>query len=434
MVPEPSSHGEYLSARETIQLLDVKLQTLYAYVSRGLIRSASQPGRKDRMYLRSDVERVHARALARSGHGAVAADAMNHGQAIIPTSITEITPQGPRYRGRLATELARAAVPFEAVAQLLWTGEWDPQAPCWLVPPATPDFIALVDGFRDSAGRNPLLEIFALVILHRGLHRGGRRRRPPEEAIFDDARQIIGVLVGCCGLASADPRFVPMARGERIADALLRALGGEATADNGAVLSALLAMLADHELSPGTLSVRVAASSGATLHGCIASALCSSSGMNVAHVFDACHDFLAAANTQAGLLRNAVQRHAQGKPIPGFSHPIYPEGDPRATMLMAFIREHRPTKPLLAVCDFIDACEAATGLHARHELPMVALTRAMGLPKDAASAIFLVSRTAGWVAHIQEQRQSGQLMRPRAHFVAGAGDAAAPGSALNNQS
>src|SRR5689334_19850759 len=90
---------DYLSARETIALLDIKLQTLYAYVSRGLIRSTSRPGRKERMYLREDVERVHARALARSGHGPVAADAMNLGHAIIPTAITEITAQGPRYRG-----------------------------------------------------------------------------------------------------------------------------------------------------------------------------------------------------------------------------------------------------------------------------------------------------------------------------------------------
>jgi citrate synthase len=85
---------------------------------------------------------------------------------------------------------------------------------------------------------------------------------------------------------------------------------------------------------------------------------------------------------------------------------------------------------LLAVCDFVDEVEQATGLHVRHELPMVALTRAMGLTRQAASAIFLVSRTAGWVAHIQEQRESGQLMRPRAHFV-GAGST---GASLKNQS
>ncbi|RZJ10182.1 MAG: citrate synthase, partial [Haliea sp.] len=67
-------------------------QTLYAYVSRGWIRSVAQPGQKDKLYSRDDVDRVSKRSAARSGHGAVAASAMNWGEPILPTSITEITP------------------------------------------------------------------------------------------------------------------------------------------------------------------------------------------------------------------------------------------------------------------------------------------------------------------------------------------------------
>ncbi|HEX2543864.1 MAG TPA: citrate synthase [Ramlibacter sp.] len=431
MTTAPRPTGEYLSARETIALLDIKLQTLYAYVSRGLIRSASRPGRKERMYLRADVERVQARALARAGHSAVAADAMNFGQAIIPTAITEITPQGPRYRGQLALDLARAGTPFEAVAQLLWTGAMQPDAPAWPQAPAPADVVALADSLRTSAARHPLLEVLALVTLHLGLRRRPMGRRAGEEAMVDEARQILAVLVGCCGLATKANRYVPMARGERIADGLLRALGGKPRPEHAAAVAAMLALLADHELSPGTLAVRVAASGGATLHACIAAGVSSSSGINVAQVFDDIHDFLAAARTSDVLVSRAMERHAQGRPIPGFGHALYPQGDPRATMLIAFIRERMPTRGLLAVCDFIEEVQRATGLLVRHELPMVALTRAMGLPRQAASAIFLVSRTAGWVAHIQEQRESGQLMRPRARFVGSANPAE---DALKNQS
>lgn len=429
--PAGAGHAEYLSAKETIQLLDIKLQTLYAYVSRGLIRSSSQPGKKARMYLRADVERVHARALARAGHGAVAADAMNHGQAIIPTSITEITPQGPSYRGRLATELARRAVPFESVAQLLWAGEWNEAAAAWTVPAPAADFVAKVDAMGDAPQRHPLLEVLALAVLELGLHR--RARRALEEDLYPEARQIIAVLAGCCGLAAPPHRFVPLKRGERIAQGLLRALGGEVSEQNVATVNVLLSMLADHELSPGTLAVRVAASGGATLHGCIAAGVCASSGLNVAHVFDDSFDLLASASSTRGLLGQALRRHQAGRNIPGFGHPLYPQGDPRGTMLMDFIRRERPTRALLAVCDFIEEAQRQTGVHVRHELPMVALTRAMGLGKPAASAIFLVSRVAGWVAHIQEQREAGQLMRPRAHFVAKAG-AGTPDGELNNQS
>lgn len=428
MTPPARASADYLTASEATRLLEVKLQTLYAYVSRGLIRSTARVGNKARMYLREDVERVRARALARSGHGPAAADAMNLGQPIIPTAITEITPEGPRYRGRLATELAMQARSFEAVAQLLWSGDWDPDAPAWRVRPAPAEFVRLVEGFGDSSQRNPLLEIFALAILHLGLQQRGRTRSVESEDIHEEARQVIGHLVGCCGIASDARRYEPMRRGERVAPALLRALGGQAGAEEVAVMAALLAMLADHELAPGTLSVRVAAGSGATLHGCLAAALCASSGLVVAHRFDEIHDFFVAGRGRAGWVRQALALNGQGQPIPGFGHPMYPRGDPRGTMLMDFIRRHRPNARLLAVCGFVEEVEQLTGLKVRHELPMVALARDLGLPRHAASAIFLVSRTAGWVAHIEEQRASRQLLRPRAQFVGG------PEGALKNQS
>lgn len=410
-------NANYLTAKETTRLLDIKLQTLYAYVSRGLIRSASQPGKKARIYLRSDVERVHARALARSGHGPVAADAMNHGQPIIPTSITEISDRGPSYRGKLATDLAAMAASFESVAELLWTGCWNSESRCWTIAAPSSELLRLINSFSHSCNRDQLLEVFALVTLHLGLSHRTTPKRGQYVDTFDDARQIIGVLVGCAGLAAPQRRYIPILKGQRIAEGLLRALGGDVTSENSEAVSIMLTLLADHELSPGTLSARVAASGGATLHGCIASALCASSGVHVAQVFDHVHDFLAGTSSKAGLLKQAASRQARGETIPGFTHPLYPKGDPRAKMLLDFIRSRKPSRQLLAICDFVSEIERTTGLHVRHEVPMVALTRAMGLPKQAPSAIFLLSRIAGWVAHIQEQRLSGQMLRPRAHYV-----------------
>jgi citrate synthase len=91
----------------------------------------AQQGQKDKLYLRDDLTRVGMRSLARSGHGAVAASAMNWGEPIFPTSITEITEQGPRYRGHLAADLVRSGASFEAVAELLWTGELNTRAKAW---------------------------------------------------------------------------------------------------------------------------------------------------------------------------------------------------------------------------------------------------------------------------------------------------------------
>lgn len=121
-LPLSDPRSAYATAAEAMQLLNVRQQTLYAYVSRGWIRSIPQQGKKARLYLRDDISRVGSRSAARAGHGAAAASAMNWGEPIFPTSITEITSQGPRYRNYLAADLVREGHSFEAVAELLWRG------------------------------------------------------------------------------------------------------------------------------------------------------------------------------------------------------------------------------------------------------------------------------------------------------------------------
>src|ERR671912_753006 len=97
-----------LSGREAAELLGVKRETLYAYASRGLVRSEPGGPGRGRLYNREDLERLKARHDARSGHGPVAAGALRWGEPVLESAITEVTPRGPRYRGQLATQLARS--------------------------------------------------------------------------------------------------------------------------------------------------------------------------------------------------------------------------------------------------------------------------------------------------------------------------------------
>ena len=66
-------HADYLSREEVLEILGIKRQTLYSYVSRGFVRSIPQPGGHASYYLREDIERVKAKSTARSGHGPAAA-------------------------------------------------------------------------------------------------------------------------------------------------------------------------------------------------------------------------------------------------------------------------------------------------------------------------------------------------------------------------
>src|ERR1700677_3202122 len=160
----------YVTSREAIALLDVKLETLYAYVSRGLVHSVPvNDGSKERLYLRADIEKLRLRAEARSGHGAVAADAMHYGQPVITSEITELTAEGPKYRGYLATDLAER-MPFENVARLLWTGRLDIAVAATPQPHPLPANIdVLCRDIYARYGDNSILRLFATYVFACGM-------------------------------------------------------------------------------------------------------------------------------------------------------------------------------------------------------------------------------------------------------------------------
>src|SRR5450432_3840993 len=112
----------WLSAREASARLGVKLETLYAYASRGLVTSLRGLGPRGRLYATDDVERLRTRHVARSGHGPVAASALRFGEPVLETRVSRVDAAGLYYRGHSASALCRSDVGFERVAELLWTG------------------------------------------------------------------------------------------------------------------------------------------------------------------------------------------------------------------------------------------------------------------------------------------------------------------------
>src|SRR5450432_3266302 len=93
-------NGQWLTSRAASARLGVKLATLYAYASRGLITSLAADGQRGRRYASDDIERLLTRHTARSGHGPVAASALRFGEPVLETRISEVDSGGPRYRGQ----------------------------------------------------------------------------------------------------------------------------------------------------------------------------------------------------------------------------------------------------------------------------------------------------------------------------------------------
>ena len=412
-----SRSKDFLNSAEAAELLHIRRQTLYAYVSRGLVRSVRAGGARERLYARADLERLLQRAQVQGGQAAVAASALNLGHPMVPTSITEITPKGPSYRGRLALELAEQGASFEHTAELLWSGLWHEEPVVWRAPELPPALGTLLGQLTPAMAQEQMAEVLAMAVLQLGLGRGSAAARLMHGHPLEAARELVLTLAGCLGVLGPAGRFVRPAPGASVAMAALQALGRPGSADDVALLNAMLVLLADHELSPGTFAARIAASSASPLHACLAAALAASAGTEVTRRYQRVEKLLAG---EGGLSAQSqlAQRVAAGQAVPGFEHPLYPQGDPRAAWLLARLRR-RPDLPPAAVQALAVVKEGQRhALYPRHELAVIATCHALRGPSGSAAALFLLARLAGWVAHVLEQRLSPQLIRPRAKFVA----------------
>ena len=185
-------------------------------------------------------------------------------------------------------------------------------------------------------------------------------------------------------------------------------------------LNAALVLLADHELTPQTFAARLAASSGASLYFCLVSALSAHSGSRIRRACDKVEDLLIAAQANRGSRHRPKEPDKPLRAMPGFNHPLYPNGDPRALYLLELARNLNPeSRSAAAASELVDEFASELGLQPSVEVGLVALCQALKMPYRSAGAILTVARSAGWIAHVIEQRLAGMMLRPRARYLAG---------------
>ncbi len=405
--------ADLLSAREACELLGIKSATLYTYVSRGLIKPLRQAERKHNRYLREDVEALRLRSSVRHGHGAVAATAMRWGQPVMETAICEIGEQGPRYRGHLAIDLVRHPGAFENVAELLWSGVLTDNRLAWPVEPPHVDLALALDGMLQQGRIKPrMMRVFSIAAT--ALGGGTLSEELRSGALTQRARQLLFAFAGCCGVLGPQGGFATP-RGERpLAQHVLQALGAPLTPQAEHAINAALILGAEHELSSGTFAARIAASTGATLNACVVAALATHQGALLAGGGDAAEELMDSIRSPADLDRRLADADQRRERLAGFGLPIYPQGDPRAACLIELAQR---TAPGSARADlayrFMERARQQLGIHPNVEIGLVVLAIAWSLPARTACALWGIGRTAGWIAHVMEQRLAGLPIRPR---------------------
>jgi len=429
-VASPESRGgprgaplgdEFLTAKEAAALLGVKLPTVYAYTSRGLIQSV--PGKKGRArrYRRRDLERLCARRDARAGHGPVAAAALRQGEPVLDSSITLISiERGPIYRGRSAVALAREGRSLEWVAEGLWSGDWSdrPEPEGWQPKGLGLELEALTRILPDRVGPLAVLSVAVSLLAARD---PGRFSWHPE-AVLPRVRALLRRVVAALALGRGQDDPARAVERSLAAPGLAAAIGASFSRDLPAedlvALNRALVLAADHELNASTFAARVAASTGADVYGCILAALAALSGPRHGGAADRVEALLGEAGDADRVERVVHDRQRRGEVIEGFGHPIYsPYADPRGELLVEIARDLAGDRPeVRAVLALVVAMDEGGFGGPSIDVGLVAVARALALPTGSAAALFAVGRCVGWVAHAFEQYEAGFLVRPRARY------------------
>jgi citrate synthase len=387
------SEPKFIAASVAAARLGVKHATLYSYVSRGLVRTASLPGSpRERLYAATDIALLNKRKQLRRPSRAVAG-ALDFGLPVLETQISSIEGGVLRYKGVDATELARTAS-LEAVAKLIWELDGDLAEPSFRFRAPVKSEWVLRGANRSDPATDKAMRLLPLLL---GWDESAYRKGKLPE--------ICAGLVGAVAAASAGCSEIGPGS---LHQALARQWHCPAASDP---IRQALVLCADHELNASTFAVRVVASTGAGLTASVIAGLAALSGPRHGGMALRVKRLLDEIGTPGKARAVISARLRRGERIPGFDHPLYPDGDPRARMLLASCRND----PLLRA--MLKAALDLAGLLPSLDIGLVAIEREFRLPRGSALSLFAIGRTVGWLAHALEQRVSPQLIRPRAKFV-----------------
>src|SRR5262249_33469819 len=104
----------------------------------------------------------------------------------------------------------------------------------------------------------------------------------------------------------------------------------------GDVIRAALVLVVDHELNVSAFAARCAASAGASPYDVVSAAMAALEGDRDGDAGERVLGVARAADTLGSARLALANRLRRGEAMPGFGHPLYPSGDPRAVLLIQF--------------------------------------------------------------------------------------------------
>ncbi len=406
--------NRYLTAQEAATELGISLDTLYAYVSRGLIRSEASDGQKrSRWYPLEDVQRLKKHKGEYRHPDKVAAGAMQAGTPVMESAITMITDDRFYYRGHDALRLATTHS-VEQVASLIWTGDFSAEQSLFSRTPPESMLARYHKICPYLAGLTPLeaFQVCLPVVALDDIAAYDLRA----EAVAQTGARILQLLA----VVAADGQH-PM---HGIAQTVQRGWVAHDERATG-LLTAALILCADQELNVTTFTARCVASAGSTPYAVVCSGLSALQGIKHAGQTERIEAFLRETDTPGNVRSSMTSLLKRGEPIPGFGEVVpgfgsvfYPVGDPRGKLMLELTAQVYPHSPAVLLAQRItEETNDLLGERPTIFFGLVTLARVLNLPPGGAIALFALGRTIGWIGHCIEQYQANQVIRPRARYI-----------------
>ncbi|WP_421120608.1 citrate/2-methylcitrate synthase [Aquihabitans daechungensis] len=371
--------SEDLTAKQVADRLGVELATVYAYASRGSLRRRPAADGRTSVYDADEVELLARRARPRSTRrraGAV--------DVVIGTTVSEIGDGWIRYRDQDLIELVSWCT-FEDACELLWTGELSGHAAPDRAEPH--DAVAMTAAVEAAVEALPAgASISARLVVGTAAASPWIPRAKTTESSIRSAGRVIDALI-----ASLPLRGAPVPVDAPVAARLWPKVSAlDATPGRLRALDTVLVLLAEHELATSTLAVRVAASTRAKPAEAVQAGLATASGPFHGGAAVRVHRRLIDG---LGPVDDAV--------IAGFGHPVHETGDPRFAPAIERVLPIAKPRARAAIETYVRA--HPPGVPPNIDAALAGLAFAAEAEPGITEAVFVIARTAGWLAHAFEE-------------------------------